>query len=62
MTKTRRAAATGPQPEIDRFRAQHLSLATQRLAGEAGGEQVTIDDGESRWRGWRAARGAVARP
>ena len=48
MTKTRRAAAaTTPQPEIDRFRAQHLSLATQRLAGQADGEQVTIDDGES---------------
>ncbi|MGO3927812.1 DUF6456 domain-containing protein [Rhodopseudomonas pseudopalustris] len=63
MTKTRRAAAaTGPQPEIDRFRAQHLSLATQRLAGEAGGEQVTIDDGESplAWLARRKGRGGAA--
>ncbi|TAH69279.1 MAG: DNA replication protein [Rhodopseudomonas palustris] len=63
MTKTRRAAAaTGPQPEIDRFRAQHLQCSTQRLAGETGAEQVTIDDGESplAWLARRKGRDGAA--
>ena len=35
------------QPEIDRFRAQHLILGAREVATEAGPTSVVVDENES---------------
>jgi len=43
-----RANESAPaQPEIDRFRANHLQLSMQDIVTAAGRARVTVDDGES---------------
>jgi hypothetical protein len=50
------------QPQIDRFRAQHLNIRDHAIATDDGPAAVTIDDGESPL-GWLARRrGRDGRP
>lgn len=52
-------AAPRQQPEIDRFRAQHLALAETQVATALGSQSVVIDEQESplAWLARRAGRG-----
>src|SRR5471032_2568656 len=45
--RPRKYAARTSQPEIDRFRSQHLNLAQRQMATEQGRATVTIDESES---------------
>jgi hypothetical protein len=45
--KNRRRIPEPPQPDIDAFRSQHLSLAQGQITTELGRASVTVDEGES---------------
>jgi hypothetical protein len=45
--RPRKYAARTSQPEIDRFRSQHLNLAQRQMATERGRATVTVDASES---------------
>lgn len=61
-TALRIGAGLAEQPEVDRFRAQHLQLARQQIAGASGSEPVIVDDGESplAWLARRKGRDGAA--
>ena len=62
--KSRKAARgpESPRPAVDRFRAQHLSLAQRQIATEFGHSNVTVDEAESpfAWLARRRGRGGRA--
>ena len=60
--KSATRAAEAAQPEIDRFRRQHLNLAKQQIATEHGHAKVTIDEAESPLAWLARRRGRDGRP
>ena len=60
--KSAARAGEAAQPEIDRFRSQHLNLAQQQIATEHGHAKVTIDEAESPLVWLARRRGRDGRP